>query len=820
MGPQVALINRVDELAALSSLLDDAETGKSAALVLRGEVGVGKTALLDAVTELASGRGMATAAIAGIEDEAPIGWAALHRVLQRFPGSIDRLPPPQRDALRSTLGLMTGPPPDRFLVGLGVLTLLADRASERPLVTVIDDAQWLDPESGTVFGFAARRLEAEAVVMLFAVREAADRPPWMSRLPELAIGRLGDGDAASLLRDVTGGRLNPARRSPAPSGVCRQSAGARGDGPAVDTRTARRRRRRSRPASAGRLDPAVVRSPHRATGAWSAAVARCRRGGADRVRKRGVGRWHDGWGSTPTVSSRSLIASSASATSCSSAIRCVRSLAYYGMPASERRTVHRALAREMDSAETADRAAWHLAMAATAPDEAVARQLEQAAQRARHRGGYAATTTFLQRAAALSVDEHRRADRLLAAAEAALNAARPDQARALLDEVRHLQTDERQAADALRLSGEAFFATAAIDDAARELLAAAKALMPLQPTLARRTLLTSLIAASWAPTEVLEEVCKFAATIAEAHLSVDALHNVPDLFLFGFLHRQAGDAELAAQLLRKALTGLEHPETSDDMRVAIPPIVPLMAGVELLGENFGFVTGSSYADFARRTGALTVLPGALVALARVHVGQGRFADAEVELTEVAQLVRATGAPGSPDISAELKLFVLCWRGDEAGALAVADALGCGGGTARTGVRSGVGGPRGARLEQGAVPAGIRTPRTHHEAGPSRLRRAGADGLHRGRGSVRRAHRRHDRPRPSGHAGNSGSDPIGTRPSGPLAGLARRRRRRATASRGDHARYAKRTRQPIWREATSRSGSGCGASVDAAKHGPS
>jgi AAA ATPase domain len=180
----VALINRVDELASLGSLLDAAETGSSSTLVLRGEAGVGKTALLTAVTELAVERGMVTSAIAGIEEEAPIGWAALHRVLQHFRGSIDGLPPPQRDALRSTLGLEAGPPPDHFLVGLGVLTLLADRATERPLVTVIDDAQWLDPESGTIFGFVARRLYAESVVMLFAVRELADpAPPWVSRCP-------------------------------------------------------------------------------------------------------------------------------------------------------------------------------------------------------------------------------------------------------------------------------------------------------------------------------------------------------------------------------------------------------------------------------------------------------------------------------------------------------------------------------------------------------------------------------------------------------------------------------------------------------------
>jgi hypothetical protein len=667
----VALIDRVDELASLGSLLDEAETRKSAALVLRGEVGVGKTALLESVTKLAIGRGMVTAAITGIEEEAPIGWAALHRVLQRFPGSIDRLPPPQRDALRSTLGLMAGPPPDRFLVGLGVLTLLADRASESPLVMVIDDAQWLDPESGTVFGFAARRLDAEAVVMLFAVREAADRPPWVSRLPELAIGRLGDGDATSLLRDVTGGRLNPYVEAR----LLRESGG----NPLALLEMARQLTPEQ---LAGAVD---VPDPLPPVGSVEQLFAR-------RVAQLGPGarRLLAVAAAEPTVSERVAWAVARRLGVDADSVEpeldrfvrfgdvaqfshpLVRSLAYYGMPASERRTVHRALAQEMDSSETADRAAWHLAIAATAPDEAVASQLEQAAQRARHRGGYAATTTLLQRAATLSADEHRRADRLLAAAEAALTAARPDQARALLDEVRRLKTDERQAAVALRLSGEAFFVTAATDDAARELLAAAKALMPFHPALARRTLLSALISASWALTEVLEEVCSFAMTTLDAGLPAEDQRNVPDLFLLGFLHRLAGDAEGAAPLMRQALTDLAGSE--DELRAGVPPIVAAIAAVELLDESGAVMRGSSYAERARQAGALTVLPLALVALARAYIRQGLFDDAELALAEAVQLVRATGVPGIPDIAEEQRLLVLCWRGDEPEALALGTAL--------------------------------------------------------------------------------------------------------------------------------------------------
>ena len=675
----MVLTGRADELVSLSSLFDDAETGKSAALVLRGDAGVGKTALLEAAIDLARGRGMATIAIAGIEDEAPIGWAALHRVLHRFPGAIDRLPTPQRDALRSTLGLTAGPPPDRYLVGLGVLTLLADRAVERPLVTVIDDAQWLDPESSTVFGFAARRLDAEAVVALFAISGTDARPLWLSGIPELAVDRLGDGDAASLLRDVTGGPLNP----DVEGRLLREGGG--------NPLALREMARQLTPEQlAGAVD---VPEPLPLMGSIQQLFAR-------RIAHLGPGsrRLLAVAAAEPTVSERvaSVVAGlGVEADEVEPELEgflrfgdvvqfshpLVRSVAYYGTPAAERRAIHRGLAREMDSPETADRAAWHLAMAATTPDEAVASRLEQAGRRARLRGGYAATSTLLQRAAALSADGRRRAARLLSAAEAALAAARPEQARALLDDAQGLPMDERQAAEALRLSGDAFFATAATDDAARELLAAAQALLPLEPSLARRTLLTSLIAAAWGPTEVLDEVCSFTATIAEAHLSVDAVPNVPDLFLFGFLHRQAGDSERASQFLRKALTGLEHPGAADDIRVAVPPIVPLVASVELLGEgdNFALSIASSYADFARRTGALTVLPGALIAIARVRVGQGRFADAEVGLTEVTQLVRATGAPGTPDISAELKLFILCWRGDEAAALAIADELAAAGG---------------------------------------------------------------------------------------------------------------------------------------------
>jgi DNA-binding CsgD family transcriptional regulator len=203
------LVDRSAERELLSGLTARAAEGLSGALVLRGEPGVGKTALLDDLAATTTARGMRTARLAGVEPETQLGYAGLHRLLLLFPDHIERLPDPQRSALRSTFGLVAGPPADRFLVALGVLTLLADVASEAPLVCLADDVQWLDPESAVVLGFAARRLFAEQVVLLFAIRDGAAPSSALAGLPELGIGGLAERDAAELLTSLTNGRLNP-----------------------------------------------------------------------------------------------------------------------------------------------------------------------------------------------------------------------------------------------------------------------------------------------------------------------------------------------------------------------------------------------------------------------------------------------------------------------------------------------------------------------------------------------------------------------------------------------------------------------------------
>ena len=521
-----------------------------------------------------------------------------------------------------------------------------------------------------MLGFTARRLQAERVVMLFAAREADEGLPWLSALPELMIDRLGDRDAAKLLSEVTSVFLSPGTQA-------RLLKECRGN-PLTLVEIACQLTPDHLAGTAVIPDP--LPAAGRCTSCSSATrapdcrgpTAACRRSrGADCVREAGPGRGAPAGsehrkrrrGPSPgDLRRRHPVPPPPGALGCllqHAALRTPpdrwRASAGDGLPAEPRPG----------------------GLAPGDGDDRTRRsrggKTEQAAQRMRDRGGYAASVALL-RAAALSIDEHHRTDRLLHASETALTAGRPDQARAVLEEARRGLSDERQAAFALRLSGEALFATGAAGDAARELLAAAKALLAFDQDLGGQTLLGALIAAEFAAADVLAEVRSFATSFSQADLSPGDPHTVTDLFLFGFLHRLAGNAELAARLMRKAFSDLERSKPPDDLRAQIPPIVPAAASAELLDRRAGFIAARSYAEFARDAGALMVLPNALVFLATVYIHQGRFEEAEVALTEASQLGRATGAPKTPDITTEQRVFLLCWRGDEAEALAQAALL--------------------------------------------------------------------------------------------------------------------------------------------------
>ena len=685
----------------------------------------------------------------------------MHRLLQFFPGLVDGLPPPQRDALLSTFGLIAAPPPDRFLVALAVLTLLADSTADAPLVAVVDDAQWLDLESGTVLGFVARRLQAERVVMLFAASGIDGGPAWLSRVPELVIGRLDDTDAADLLSTVTRGKLSPSTRARlldqgdgnplALIEMARELTPEQlaGEVTLPDLLPPTGSLRNLLAPRLQHLDPglrlllavAAAEPTAPASLVWSAA----QRLGVD---------------TDATAALEGLV-------SIGDVVRfshpLLRSVAYHSVPLPERQRVHRALAEVMSSTQHFDRVAWHLAAAATGPDEAVANKLEQAAQGARQRGGYAAATTLLQRAAALSAQEPARVDRLLAASEEALIAGQPDQAHALLEEVRDQATDGRQAAVALRLSGEALFATGATDGAGRELLAAAKAVMGFDASLGRQILLRALMAATFATSDVLNEVRSFASAFSDLGLSRDEPTAVADLFLSGFVHRLTGNPGVAAQRMRAALDGLERAGPSQRLQAVIPPAVAGIACIELIDGTADEAIYSSYIEFARHAGALTILPNALIALGMVNVRQGRFEVAEARLHEAQQLRRATGAPGIPESgvgtgTAPRVLARQRGRGDRAG--------GRDRGTIKRAegrVQPGVGAPRGARLKPGQVPQRFRRARAYRHQRPARVRDGGIGELYRGGSAVGtpRGGRRGARPfQPKGHGREL---PAGPRP---------------------------------------------------------
>ncbi|MFL6296927.1 MAG: AAA family ATPase, partial [Actinomycetes bacterium] len=401
------LRGRRRECAALDRLMESVRAGQSRVLVLRGEAGVGKTALLDYLLERASGCRIARAA--GVESEMELTFAGLQQLCAPMLDRLRRLPGPQGDALATAFGLRGGDAPDPFLVGLAVLSLMSDVAEERPLVCLVDDAQWLDRGSAQALAFVTRRLAAESVAVVVAVRESGD-DQGLTGLPELLVRGLADRDARALLESVITGPLdervldrivaetrgNPLALLELPRGLTPEElAGGFGlpDAVALSGRIEESFRRRLTPLPpATRLlllvaaaepvgDPLLM---------WRA---------AERV---------------------GIVASSAAGPETEGLLDIgeqvtfrhplVRSAVYRSAPAHERRTVHLALAEVTDPEADGDRRAWHLAAAAPGADEEVALELERSAGRAQARGGLAAAAAFRQRSVALTRDPARRAD--------------------------------------------------------------------------------------------------------------------------------------------------------------------------------------------------------------------------------------------------------------------------------------------------------------------------------------------------------------------------------------------------------------------------
>ncbi|HZB21615.1 MAG TPA: AAA family ATPase, partial [Blastococcus sp.] len=552
-SPWPGLLGRRTECDTLSGLVAAAKAGRSQVLVLRGEAGIGKTALLDFLLVRATGCRVARAA--GVESEMELAFAGLHQLCGPYLDRLDTLPAPQQEALGTAFGLRTGNAPDRFLVGLAVLTLLSAVADERPLVCLVDDAQWLDQASAQTMEFVARRLAAEPVAMVFAVRPS-DREPLLLGLPELVVGGLSTADATALLESALTGALDPRVRDR----IVAESHGnplallelPQGHSPAdlaggfgLPDATP----------LAGRIEDSFRRrlEPLPATTRLLLLVAAADPVG-DPVRV---------WGAAARLGvdvAAAARATEAGLVDIGTNVRfrhpLVRSAVYRAASADDRRAAHGALADAIDPHTDPDRRAWHRAQATAGLDEGVAEELERSAARARARGGQAAAAAFLERAVALTPDPARRAQRALAAAHGKNLAGAPERALELLATARAGPLDELDQARAELLHGQITFAATHGRDAPRLLLSAARRLEPLDATLARATYLDAMSAAVAAGREArgadLHEVAT-AFLAADWRNSPTGLPRPCALLLDGLALLATSGYEAGVPVLRQAL---------------------------------------------------------------------------------------------------------------------------------------------------------------------------------------------------------------------------------------------------------------------------
>ncbi|MEV6041209.1 AAA family ATPase [Nonomuraea sp. NPDC052116] len=488
------LFGRDEECGRLAAALDDARQGMSAVAVLRGGPGTGKSALLDHLQSTAAGFELMR--FDAVESEAELGFAALHHLLRPHLAQLPKLPDPQRDALCQVFGLQERTdPPDRFLVALASLGLLAVRADDRPLLCLVDDAHWLDEESAAVLTFVARRLYADSVAMVFAVRDRTDRVDHLAGLPELPVTGLATEPAGRLLESVVSGVLDPDVRG--------RVVASTGGNPLALIEAARElstdqlsgQAPLPEPVPLGRalekayLREAVALPPQTRTLLLASA--------ADPTSDPNVL-----WRAGPELgfdASAAAAAEERELLSIRETVRfrhpLIRSAVYYGAPLAQRARVHAALADVAGDLGEIDLRAWHLAAAATGPDDNVATELERAAERARDRGGWSGSSTLLARAASLSSDLPTRSRRLLGAAETGAVGGSPGRAQALLDEAAAYRADRRYNSLVQRVQARIHRLTGAPAAATHALLTAARELGPVDIRLARDILVEALVQA-------------------------------------------------------------------------------------------------------------------------------------------------------------------------------------------------------------------------------------------------------------------------------------------------------------------------------------
>jgi DNA-binding CsgD family transcriptional regulator len=630
-APEV--LGRAEERQWLADLLGKARDGHGGVVVLRGEAGIGKSALLEDLADRATDSCICR--VVGVESEMELAYAGLQQLCGPLLGRLPTLPSLHRNALETVFGLSAGSPPDRFLVGMAVLDLLAMVSQGEPLLWLVDDAQWLDRSSIQTIAFVGRRLLAERAVIVIAVRGTGEEGE-LAGLPEIRLAGLSTDDAEKLLASVVTGPTDPPVRD-------RIIAETRGNPLALlelprawtaaelvegltesasvpltgQLELAFAKRLAELPPDTQTLlalaaaeptgDPTLLWSGAQQLGLdWSAAAPAERAGLIEFGRR---------------VYFRHPL---------------VRSAAYRAAPVQKRLEVHRALAQVTDPVRDPDRRAWHRANSTVAHDEEIAVELELSAGRAKARGGLLAAAALLERAALMTPDGSRRADRTLAAATSKRDAGALEAALRLLSAVESEPRSELRNALAEQLRGRIAFDQRRGAVAAELLLSAAQRLEPFDPGLARVTHLEALAAAVWASDGDGQELIRKVAESARAAPPADANPRTADLLLDALACRVTEGYEAAAPELTNALVAArDHDIGADDAEGLSWLAGNRVAGI-IATEAWDYATGRALAErqvtMARDSGALVQLQFALNFLANnvVLTGDIRTAMALVE----------------------------------------------------------------------------------------------------------------------------------------------------------------------------------------------
>ncbi|MFJ4624419.1 ATP-binding protein [Streptomyces sp. NPDC088812] len=658
-SPHGPVLGRRRECGLLDGLLDAVRGGDSRVLVLRGEAGVGKSRLLEYVT--ARARGFQVARVTSVQSEGELPYAGLHQLCASMTDRLERLPAVQRDALSGALGLGSERAPDGFLVALGVLGLLSEVARDRPLLCVVDDAQWLDRASMQALAFTARRLHAESVAVVFAARMPDEGTPDVAEpvgLPELLVKGLPDREADTLLRSVLPGPW--------------------------DDRVLRRVLAESRGNPLALLELSKTSTPTALAGGFGLPSVQPV---GERIRKAYV----DRIAGLPEETRGFLLAAAVDPTGepallwrAASKLRIdpevamdavaaglvevgdrvrffhpmVRSAVYWSASPEERRGMHRTLAEVTDPAVDPDRRAWHAAHGASGPDEAVAAELERSAGRAETRGGAAAAAAFLARAVELTPDPVRRQDRALAAARATHEAGDPDLALRLLSLAETGYVDERRRGEVDLVRARIAFTSNRGSEAPGLLLKAAGRLADHDVELARDTYLEVVNAAIFAGPQAWDDG-QYEAARAARRIPAPRPPRPTDLLLDGLVVRIIDGHAAAVPDLRRALRAFREPDLSPEEGLRWLWLI-FVTAVGLWDHETMSVLADRHLGLTREAGQATALPFALTMRCVVHVLDGELSEGASLAEEVQTVAEAVGT-AAPLYGA---LFVAAWRGRE------------------------------------------------------------------------------------------------------------------------------------------------------------